>query len=247
MNKRVFLACMLYLLTLAVANAADVGWQVGRIVDVHKEANAKTTSWVANTPLTKDAGGYTITVQTKNKLIVAYYDVSGLQGPPPAEWVKDRPVRLLVEKNVLYLRPPAGSDYKLGVVKEKKASGMKPLTAQELAGIKGAPVAIGGAPGQAAGATSPEAPAPKSAAAPATPKVSEEARVAGTLSVTSVPELSEILVDGKSEGFTPGRIMVSPGKHTVVVQKAGYTAFSKGVTTATGQETTVNAVLVKGK
>src|SRR5215467_14035681 len=113
---------------------------------------------------------------------------------------------------------------------------MKPLSAQELAWVNGAPGSQAAVPPETAEAKD---------SAPKVPQASAEARVAGTLSVNSNPTLSEILVDGKSEGFTPGRVMLPPGRHSVTVQRSGYAPFSKDVTIATREETAVNAVLEK--
>lgn len=48
--------------------------------------------------------------------------------------------------------------------------------------------------------------------------------------VNSVPELAEIVVDGKSVGFTPMRIALTEGTHKIDIQKEGFLTYTKNIT-----------------
>jgi hypothetical protein len=60
----------------------------------------------------------------------------------------------------------------------------------------------------------------------------------GSLSVTSNPKGADIYVDGRYQGSTPAVVSgLSPGSHTVRVQKVGYDEFISTVTIYSGQRT----------
>src|SRR5215831_14596298 len=103
---------LIFVVSSVSASTVAPRWELGRIVDVHKDVRTTTLAWVGNTPIAKDEVSFTISVQINTKLIVGFYEVSGRQGEPPREWEKDYPVKLQVEGRRLYLHPPEGSDYK---------------------------------------------------------------------------------------------------------------------------------------
>lgn len=232
-----------FLAALAVAAPTD-SWELGRIVDVRKDVNTKTLYWMVNTPVTEDATTYTISVHVKNRILTGKYQLDHPQGPPPETWVQDFVVKTQVDGDNLYLRPPAGNDFKLKIVKRKSAAMMRPVTVQELAG------AGAGQPANAIESTTGFIPPTKETPAATPPAASVPASVpaapvqaSGMISVRSTPYLADVYVDGQDMGYTPAKLSLPPGKHTVRFEKEGYKSWSKEITLTAGSELLVDAAL----
>jgi hypothetical protein len=88
-----------------------------------------------------------------------------------------------------------------------------------------------------------ETPAP--AAEPATPATPESPT--GLVSISSVPYLAEVFVDGESMGYTPAKLKLAPGKHSFRCEKSGYKPWTKDITVTAGSELTLDATLAQGK
>jgi hypothetical protein len=112
--------------------ASQGGWQSGRIVEVRKTVDSKPIYWLVNTPVTKDEITYTITVHLGQKLLVGVYSLDRLQGPPPDQWVGERPVKVQLDGDNMYLKLLSGDDIKLRIVKRKSAPPMQPVTDSEM-------------------------------------------------------------------------------------------------------------------
>jgi hypothetical protein len=231
--------------------SSSPAWQPGRIVDVQKDVTTKTLYWLANTPVTEDETTYTVSVHLKDKILTGVYELSRVQGPPPEEWVKDRAVNIQVDGDSMYLRTPTGSDFKLKIVRRKAATMMRPVTAAELAEAYASPaedadesvtgfIPPSGTPArprpQAAPATQP---APVPAAAKPAPEPT------GTISVRTTPYLADLYLDGQNMGYTPAKLSLPAGKHTVRFEKQGYKTWSKEITLTAGSELLVDATLEK--
>jgi hypothetical protein len=67
----------------------------------------------------------------------------------------------------------------------------------------------------------------------------------GILSVTSMPETTDILVDGAFVGSTPATLKLSEGKHTVRLSCVGYRDWFKEVFVLGGSEVKLSAALKK--
>jgi hypothetical protein len=246
---------ILALMVPYAVRASDGEWQDGRIADVQPDENSKVLYWIANTPVTKDDVNFRISVHVKEKLFIGSYAPSRSQGPPPKEWVKNRPVKVQIEGDTMVLRTPAGDELKLNIIKRKSALPMKPITAAEWESQAGKPAA---APESLVGFSKP---APESPAALATSKsnatgatqstgseqTSSTSEVPATVSISSTPYLADVYVDGKLEGYTPAKISVAPGKHSIRLEKQGYKNWSKDITVEPGSESTVDATLSVGK
>jgi hypothetical protein len=63
--------------------------------------------------------------------------------------------------------------------------------------------------------------------------------------ITSEPAGAEIYVDGKSNGRTPAKIMLSAGEHTVKVTRPGYKDWERKIMVEQGSVKTFNAILEK--
>ena len=168
-----------------------------------------------------------------------------------------RLVRVSLDGNTMFLAPLAGDTLKLRVVRKKAAPLAEPLSASELAILNrvanaagaespvgfikpeakegSAAAGAGGGAGSAGGTGSGAGTSSGSA-------VKEES---GSVSVSSTPYLSEILVDGASMGYTPAKLKLAPGKHTFRVEKPGYKAWSKEIMVTAGSEMTLDATLSK--
>jgi hypothetical protein len=233
--------------------SSNPAWQPGRIVDVQKDVTTKTLYWLANTPVTEDETTYTVSVHLKDKILTGVYESGRVQGPPPEEWVKDRAVNLQIDGDTMYLRAPTGSSFKLKIVKRKTAAMMRPVTAVELAEAYASPAenpdeSVTGfiPPASAATPAAPrQQPGPAAQPAPAPAPSKPAAEPTGTISVRTSPYLAEVYLDGQNMGYTPAKLSLPPGKHTVRFEKQGYKTWSKEITLTAGSELLVDATLEK--
>ncbi len=225
--------------------ALDDPWHKGRIEDVQKTVDTKTLSWIANTPITQDEVTYTISVHLNDKLLIGSYQPDKVQDPPPEQWTKNRPVKIQVTGDYMFLKLPSGSDLKLRIVKRKAAGSMAPVTDAELAEAYALPDTT---PSESMIGLSSSAPrAAKtnvSAEKPGEQHKSTQGPV-GTVSITTVPYLAEVFVDGKSIGYSPAKLSLPVGKHALRFEKGGYQPQSKEVTVLEDSEFTVYATLEK--
>ena len=67
----------------------------------------------------------------------------------------------------------------------------------------------------------------------------------GTINISTVPYLADIFVDGKDMGYSPAKIRMSPGAHSVRVSKNGYTTFTKQVLVSIDKEEKLDVTLEK--
>ncbi|MBZ5720524.1 MAG: PEGA domain-containing protein [Acidobacteriia bacterium] len=239
--SRIILVCSL----AAVLVSATPEYQNGRIVEVQKTVNTKTLYWVVNTPITQDETTFTISVQVKDKIFTGSYELSKVYGAPPEDWAKNHPVKVQIDGDTMYLQAAASGIFKLHIAKRKAAPGMQPLTPEELAGLGEQP----SAQQSLIGFDKPvekSKPQPATPPAPAPPQESPSKPAegpTGSVSVRSTPYLAEIYVDGNDMGYAPAKINLSPGKHTVRLEKLGYKSWTKEITMTAGSELNLDATL----
>lgn len=65
------------------------------------------------------------------------------------------------------------------------------------------------------------------------------------VSIKSVPEGAEITVDGKYVGSTPSTLQLTPGDHTISIEKSGFQMWQRTISVTTGSSVTVEAMLEK--
>jgi hypothetical protein len=244
--KKFFAIPLLTLLATALW-AADSPWQTARIVDVKTTTNARTTTWLVNTPIQDEETVCTVRIHLKDKIFQGIYTLNKSQAPPPPEWIKHTPVRVQFVGDRMLLRAPAGDDYKLRVVSTKPAPMMDPLTPEELAAQSAAAKQEQEAPKSMIGfdekpdapATQPE-PAQQSAPPPQQPPPEQ---VTGTVTISSMPYLAEVYVDGENMGYSPAKLKLAPGKHSFRCEKRGYQPWTKEITLTAGSELTLDATL----
>jgi hypothetical protein len=223
---------------------ADSPWQTARIVDVKTASNSRNTIWMVNTPITDEETECLIRVHFKNKIFQGSYILGKSQAPPPPEWVKHSPVRVQFVGDTMLLKAPEGDDYKLHIISTKTAPMMDPLTVEELAAEKAAAVKEQEQPKSVIGFDTPEA--TPNATAPvqaSTPPPPPPEQVTGTVSISSMPYLAEVFVDGESIGYTPAKLKLPPGKHSFRCEKSGYKPWSKEISVTIGSEQTLDATL----
>jgi len=68
-----------------------------------------------------------------------------------------------------------------------------------------------------------------------------------SVTITSLPALSDIEIDGKYAGSTRSNIKLIPGSHDITVKKDGYEPWSRTLDVTAGSELTVNADLQPAK
>ena len=237
--------------------ASEPHWQDGRIAEVRTEHEGKVLYWIANTPVTKNNEViYRISVHVKDKVYTASYKEAPTQAPPPKEWVKNHPVKVEVGGGAMLLQTPGGETLKLGGLRWKPAPTMRPIRSAEW-GAQAPQHEAAPTPAESMVGFSKPAPAPESSAAASDKTENSAAGDAGqtsavdespgTVSVSSSPYLADIYVDGKLEGYTPAKLSLSPGKHSVRLEKQGYKAWTTEVTVAAGSQSTVDATLSVGK
>jgi hypothetical protein len=66
-----------------------------------------------------------------------------------------------------------------------------------------------------------------------------------TVAIKSSPEGADITIDGKFVGTTPSTLQLTPGEHTVVVEKSGFKAWQRSMTVNRGGIVTLDANLNK--
>ncbi|GAB6102214.1 hypothetical protein JCM16138_14370 [Thermococcus atlanticus] len=73
----------------------------------------------------------------------------------------------------------------------------------------------------------------------------ELSMIKGTLKISSIPSRAKVYIDGSYAGETPlDYYNVSPGEHTIRVEKEGYEVFTRTVTVNPGQTASITASLV---
>ena len=92
--------------------------------------------------------------------------------------------------------------------------------------------------------------APAAAAAPAAPVAvapapAPEPEELSTVVLKSTPDGADVIVDGKFMGSTPSTVRLTPGDHTIAVEKSGYKAWQRTMTVNPGGIVTVDATLEK--
>lgn len=215
---------------------ANPAWQYGRIVEVKKSVTSTPIYWQVTTPVTRDVATYTIVVQLNREIVSGSYQPDGLNPEPPEEWVKDRAVQARLQGKSLLLRASAGEEIKIPSVKRKPATAlMRPVTMEETGEKDPEAFATKLNPSTGPSAANP-APPPEPAPAP---------EPSGVVSVSTTPYLAEIFVDGKPAGYAPAKIILTPGKHTVRLEKQGYRSWTKELNVTEGSELPVTAVLTK--
>jgi PEGA domain len=232
--------------------ASQGGWQSGRIVEVRKTVDSKPIYWLVNTPVTKNEITYTIAVHLGQKILVGVYTLDRLQGAPPDQWVRGRPVKVQLDVDNMYLKPLSGDEIKLRIVKRKSAPPMQPVTDSEMKEAYALPAQteslIGfadSAPKNTAAESKDSAERSEAEAPPAMPSTKPPSGPVGVIDVTTVPYLAEIFVDGASVGYSPAKFTLSIGTHALRVQKDGYQTWSKDVNVLENSEFTVSAELKK--
>jgi len=88
---------------------------------------------------------------------------------------------------------------------------------------------------------------PQAVSAPADSQTSSATNTAAlsTLLVKSTPDGAEITIDGKYVGSTPSTLTLSPGEHTIKVEKLGFKLWERPMTVGAGGTLTVDATLEK--
>ena len=226
--------------------AAASPWQAARIVDVTTSVNTRTTAWVVNTPIQDEETICTIRVHFRDKIFQGSYKVDSSHAAPPAEWVKHAPVRAQFADDRMYLKALTGEEYKFHIETTKSAPMMDPLTPEEVAAEKAAVVNEQAPPKSMIGFDDakhePSKPTPAETQ-PSVPPPPPPEPTTGTVTVSSMPYLAEVYVDGENMGYTPAKIKLPPGKHSFRCEKAGYKPWNTEITVTTGSELTLDATL----
>lgn len=78
-------------------------------------------------------------------------------------------------------------------------------------------------------------------------KEAAPADAVGTVSLTTTPDGADVFVDEQFHGNSPAVLKLKPGKHTIRVKSAGYKDWSRDISTDTGSDAHLTAVLEKAK
>jgi len=92
-------------------------------------------------------------------------------------------------------------------------------------------------PAQPEAPSAPAAPQPAGATTPVPPSQPQ------AVPIKSVPDGADITVDGKYVGSTPSTLKLSPGDHTIKIEKSGFKVWERTITVSPGSEVTVSATL----
>jgi PEGA domain len=66
-----------------------------------------------------------------------------------------------------------------------------------------------------------------------------------TVLVKSTPDACDITVDGKFVGSTTSTLRLSPGEHTILIEKSGFKPWQRTISVSTNGSVTVDATLEK--
>jgi hypothetical protein len=92
--------------------------------------------------------------------------------------------------------------------------------------------------------TGPASPSANTTKSPNTsPAKPSEPPTQATATITSVPPLADIEIDGKYSGSTSSSIKLTSGSHAITIKKDGYEPWSRTVEITAGSEITINADL----
>jgi hypothetical protein len=212
-------------------------WQAGRIANVTQ--NGQTSSSIVNPPLTGQQTVCVISVQVGDKIYTGSYVEGKDQPAPPSQWIKGYPVRVQFVGEQMILRVSPVSNLRVKVSKRNSGTKIEPLTPQEEAALE--------AKGTAESVvdfdqSAPLAPPPEAEPAAGSPASSPEPATA-TVSVSSVPYLANLYVDGEDAGYTPAKVKLSPGEHIVRCEKKGYQPWTKAITVGASSELALDATL----
>ena len=244
MKKVVWSGLIWFLLAVSLF-AANLGWQAARIVSVSQSTETKSTVWVVNTPVTQEETVYVITVHVRDKIVTGSFTPGQAQPGPPGDWTKDHPVQAQIVGDYVYLRSSPTDEVRARISKTKPAPPVRPWTPEESDALKTSlaptqePDSMVGFDVPTAKAAAPAAQAPAVVQAPPPPAEP----TTGSVSVSSVPFLAEVFVDGESMGYTPAKLRLPPGKHSFRCEKTGYKAWTKEITITVGSELSLDATL----
>ena len=70
---------------------------------------------------------------------------------------------------------------------------------------------------------------------------------ASTIVVKSTPDGADITVDGKFVGSTPSTLRLSPGEHSITIEKSGFKVWQRAITVSSAGSVTVEATLDKSQ
>lgn len=88
--------------------------------------------------------------------------------------------------------------------------------------------------------------APSASTTPQPPSGSaNETSGLATVLVKSTPDACDITVDGKFVGSTASTLRLSPGEHTILIEKSGFKPWQRTITVSTNGNVTVDATLEK--
>ena len=237
---RSLLAALLF--SAAALHAADSPWQMGRIVDV-ETSTTKPPVWIVNTPIPDDRALYTIRVHVGTRIYQGTYTLDRGHQPPPSEWAPHAPVLAQFVGNTMVLKAQVGKDYRLRVVYSKGAPKMDPWSAEEIAAHQPPSNNKEDATRSMIGFDDQS----KSGSPPAErPATAADEPPTGLVTISSMPYLAEVFVDGVSAGYTPAKLKLAPGKHSLRCEKHGYKPWTKEITVTADTELTIDATLSLG-
>ena len=77
------------------------------------------------------------------------------------------------------------------------------------------------------------------------PPLANETSGLATVLVKSTPDACDITVDGRFVGSTTSTLHLSPGEHTILIEKSGFKSWQRTISVATNGNVTVDATLEK--
>lgn len=78
-----------------------------------------------------------------------------------------------------------------------------------------------------------------------TPKPEASATAMSAVAIKSTPDGAEITIDGKLVGTTPSTVQLTPGEHTISIDKSGFKSWQRTITVTAGGAINLEATLDK--
>lgn len=239
MRRRSFVL-PLVVLVLGISAGAKVkprNWQEGKLLDTERTRHyaatigSSDTTGTVNSTSVGDSDYGTLSAHSNSQEIPVYrvYQTYAIETADHVYVVRERirwrwskaarlevngPVKFAVEGDTVYLLGDDGSEHKTHMLKAILKS------------------------------SSPSTLPPAGTASPAdAPAQTVKQPDLATVAFKSTPGGADIMVDGKFVGSTPASLSLTPGDHSVLLQKSGFKDWARTLTVSDGGNQTVDAAL----
>jgi hypothetical protein len=120
--RRWIATCLVAVALVAVVQAVEKPYQMGKFVDVERKVNTRILYYLVNTPVTQDDPYYEVTVQLGETVYRGVYTPLHRGEVLPEEWKAGEEVQAKVDGRHLYLKKLNGTEFDFAIAKRKRAA-----------------------------------------------------------------------------------------------------------------------------